>query len=105
MKIHPHMWKAQNQRKHKYRYKCWYSDTDCFLADAPEAQKPGQPLNVTVDAVSGGWVIRWASDQDFKSNADFLRTGQWHIFSAVLVFANFVSQKFLESNKGSHYFD
>ena len=29
-----------------------------FPADAPEAQKPGQPLNVTVDAVSGGWVIR-----------------------------------------------
>merc|ERR1719336_2625645 len=28
-------------------------------ADAPEAQKPGQPLNVTVDAVSGGWVISW----------------------------------------------
>ena len=29
-----------------------------FPADAPEAQKPGRPLNVTVDAVSGGWVIR-----------------------------------------------
>merc|ERR1719225_393095 len=27
--------------------------------NAPEAQKPGQPLNVTVDAVSGGWVISW----------------------------------------------
>ena len=62
MRIHPHMWKAQNQRKHKYRYVQIQiqSDTDCFLTDAPEAQKPGQPLNVTVDAVSGGWVIRWA---------------------------------------------
>ena len=29
-----------------------------LCADAPEAQKPGRPLNVTVDAVSGGWVIR-----------------------------------------------
>ena len=27
--------------------------------DAPEGQKPGMPINVTVDAVSGGWVIRW----------------------------------------------
>ena len=28
------------------------------ILDAPEGQKPGMPINVTVDAVSGGWVIR-----------------------------------------------
>ena len=33
--------------------------THLFSLDAPEGQKPGMPINVTVDAVSGGWVIRW----------------------------------------------
>ena len=31
--------------------------------DAPEGQKPGMPINVTVDAVSGGWVIRWKNPE------------------------------------------
>ena len=30
-----------------------------YSPDAPEGQKPGMPINVTVDAVSGGWVIRY----------------------------------------------
>ena len=34
-----------------------FSFIDHFV-DAPEGQKPGMPINVTVDAVSGGWVIR-----------------------------------------------
>merc|ERR1719232_2143558 len=31
--------------------------------NAPEGQKPGMPINVTVDAVSGGWVIRWKNPE------------------------------------------
>ena len=34
-----------------------------------------------------------------------LRTGQRHIFSAVVVFAKFFSQKFSRSNKSTHYSD
>ena len=45
----------KNQHKYKYEREYKYK---VFPVDAPEAQKPGQPLNVTVDAVSGGWVIR-----------------------------------------------
>lgn len=33
------------------------------VEDAPEGQKPGMPINVTVDAVSGGWVIRWKNPE------------------------------------------
>jgi len=33
------------------------------IEDAPEGQKPGMPINVTVDAVSGGWVIRWKNPE------------------------------------------
>ena len=50
------------KNQHKYKYECKYKykyKYKVFPVDAPEAQKPGQPLNVTVDAVSGGWVIRW----------------------------------------------
>ena len=49
------------KNQHKYKYECKYKykyKYKVFPVDAPEAQKPGQPLNVTVDAVSGGWVIR-----------------------------------------------
>ncbi len=28
------------------------------LSDAPAYEKPGKPVNVTVVAVNGGWVIR-----------------------------------------------
>ena len=47
-----------NRYHHHYESLCWPSDT-FFSLDAPEGQKPGMPINVTVDAVSGGWVIRW----------------------------------------------
>jgi hypothetical protein len=30
------------------------------LSDAPAYEKPGKPVNVTVVAVNGGWVIRYA---------------------------------------------
>jgi len=33
------------------------------IEDAPEGQKPGMPINVTVDAVSGGWVISWKNPE------------------------------------------
>ena len=38
---------------------CRTNSLTILPSDAPEAQKPGMPINVTVDAVSGGWVIRW----------------------------------------------
>ena len=42
-----------------------------IVADAPEGQKPGMPINVTVNAVSGGWVIRYPArniSQNYLTN-------------------------------------
>ena len=43
-----------------------------IVADAPEGQKPGMPINVTVNAVSGGWVIRYPA-RNISQNFDRLK--------------------------------
>ena len=45
---------------HSIFFKIFFSFHKYFIPDVPEGQKPGRPINVTVDPVSGGWVIRYA---------------------------------------------